>query len=170
MKAKFSILLICLFFLTIIGYSQTTAKWHADRASKYWGDNELALAIAEYTKVIEIDPNYESVYYNRATAKFLLGDYRGSIPDYNKAIESDPSGLNYAHRADAKNSFGDINGAIVDYTKAIEIGHWNVGSSYGRRGLCKLNLGQKDAACADFRKAGELGSKEAYEYINKYCQ
>lgn len=31
------------------------------------------------------------------------------------------------------------------------------------------NLKQKNSGCLDLNKAGELGSKEAYEFIREYC-
>ena len=60
-----------------------------DKAEKgdYYG------AISDFTKAIEIDPNYKEAYYNRAWNKQKLNDYYGAISDYTKAIEIDP---NYA--------------------------------------------------------------------------
>ena len=34
----------------------------------------------------------------------------------------------------------------------------------------KYNLGDKEGACLDWSKAVELGYKEAYEMIKKYCK
>ena len=48
-------------------------------------------AIADYTKAIEINPNYASTYYNRGILKKDLKDYSGAIADYTKAIELDPN-------------------------------------------------------------------------------
>ena len=44
-------------------------------------------AIEDYTKAIEIDPNYHFAYFNRARVKRELGDYQGAIDDYSKIIE-----------------------------------------------------------------------------------
>ena len=43
-------------------------------------------AIADWTKAIELYPQYAFVYYNSGKAKRHLDDYEGAISDYSKAI------------------------------------------------------------------------------------
>ena len=57
-------------------------------AKQNLGDYEGA--IADYTKALEIDPDFADAYYNRGNAKKKLGDYKGAIADYNKALEIGP--------------------------------------------------------------------------------
>jgi len=47
-------------------------------------------AIVDYTKAIELYPDYAMAYCGRGLAKYNLQDYRGAIADYTKAIELDP--------------------------------------------------------------------------------
>ena len=44
-------------------------------------------AIADYTKAIEIDPNYAYAYNNRGIAKYYSGDKNGACKDARKAEE-----------------------------------------------------------------------------------
>ena len=44
-------------------------------------------AIADYTKAIEIDPNYTNAYVNRGISKYNLQDYYGACQDARKAQE-----------------------------------------------------------------------------------
>src|SRR4030067_885672 len=44
-------------------------------------------AIADYDKVISINPKFAYAYYNRGAAKGELGDYKGEIADCDKAIK-----------------------------------------------------------------------------------
>ena len=44
-------------------------------------------AIADYTKVIEIDPKNTMAYYYRSCAKIHLQDSIGAIEDLNKVVE-----------------------------------------------------------------------------------
>lgn len=46
--------------------------------------------LKNYSKVIELDPNFTYAYYNRADAKAFQHDYRAAILDYNEAIKRDP--------------------------------------------------------------------------------
>ena len=50
----------------------------------------LNLAIADYTKAIEIKVNYAEAYFSRGFAKEKLKKYEEAIVDYNKVIEIDP--------------------------------------------------------------------------------
>ena len=105
----------------------------------------------------------------RAIDKVDLGDYRGAIADYNKAIELNPNDADaYVNRGVAKHHLEDYRGAIADYSKAIELNP-NVAVAYYNRGVAKEILGQKDEGCMDYRKAGELGYYEAYDVIKEYC-
>ena len=56
----------------------TTEVYAKDELKDYKG------AIADYTKAIEIDPNYADAYNNRGIAKDELKDYKGAIADYTK--------------------------------------------------------------------------------------
>ena len=53
---------------------------------KYEADNYQG-AISDWSKAIEINPQYARAFANRGAAKDELGDYQGAIADYNKALE-----------------------------------------------------------------------------------
>ena len=66
-------------------------------AEKYWNSgNEYLLrddykgAIADFTKAIEINPEFTQAYLNRGVAYAFLQDYQAAIADYTKAIEINP--------------------------------------------------------------------------------
>ena len=43
-------------------------------------------------------------------------------------------------------------------------------NSYFLRGKSYIKLNQKENGCKDLSKAGELGQKDAYTEISKYCK
>ena len=47
-------------------------------------------AIADYTKAIEINPDFADAFLNRGMVKAKLGDNQGAISDYDRAIEINP--------------------------------------------------------------------------------
>ena len=47
-------------------------------------------AIADYTKAIEINPNFAGTYKNRGLSKIRLEDLTGAIADFRRAIELVP--------------------------------------------------------------------------------
>ncbi len=79
--------------------------------------------IAEFTKLIESNPQDADAHTNRGSAKKHLNDYQGAIADYNKAIEINPQyALAYANRGLVKSKLGDENGFCTDDKKAASLG------------------------------------------------
>ena len=90
-------------------------------------------AIEEYTRAIQLRPNYPEAYYYRGGARKAKLDWNGAIADYTQAIQFRPDYPEaYYYRALAKSvegtydpvtklRSGDIGGAIADYTAAIQL-------------------------------------------------
>ena len=111
---------------------------NAPNPTKEWLTNAQAGldgAIADYTKAIELKPDYADAYYHRGLAKQAKCSFGGfvwtergeldeAIADYTKAIELKPDYADaYYNRGLAKQAEGDLDGARVDCTKAIELKH-----------------------------------------------
>ena len=79
-------------------------------------------ALSDFTKAIELNPEYAGAYNNRGWAYYNLGEYKEAIADYDKAIELDPQDVQaYYNRGVARSALGDNQGAIANYNKAIEL-------------------------------------------------
>ena len=97
------------------------ARFYISRGT-FKGTESHEDAIEDYTKAIEIDPNYHFAYFNRARVKRELGDYQGAIDDYTKAIKIDPNNAYfYNYRSESKRKLGDNEGADEDNKKADEL-------------------------------------------------
>jgi tetratricopeptide (TPR) repeat protein len=93
-----------------------------NRGNVWYYKGDYDKAIADYTKAIEINPQYASAYENRGLAWADKGDYDKAIADYTKAIEIDPKYAKaYYKRGLAWEKKGDLNKAKADYDKAKEI-------------------------------------------------
>ena len=160
--------------------SPATAKNNADAADFYNSGNKKMIlkdyqgSIADFTKAIELKPDFARAYLSRGIVKATrLHDYKGAIPDYNKSIEITPTipGA-YYYRASAKDAMKDYQGAIADYSKAIDLKIQPVSleaDAYHNMGLIKIMMGQKESGCSDLHKALALGNKASAEEIKKYC-
>ena len=82
--------LVLLFTLALlfsfVSFGQTAKEYNKRGVSKnqlrdYYG------AIADYTKAIELDPNYANAYKNRGISKENLGDLNNACADWKKAAE-----------------------------------------------------------------------------------
>ena len=80
------------------------------------------VAIRDYNKALELEPDYAPAFNNRGNVKQRLGDYDGAILDYDRAIELEPGYARvFNNRGVAKFSLGDYAGAMQDYNTALEL-------------------------------------------------
>jgi tetratricopeptide (TPR) repeat protein len=146
----------------------STAYYDRGSAKSALGDNFGA--ISDYSKAIELKPDFSMAYNNRGWAKFEQKKYSEALIDLNKAIELDNDNwVAYDSRQETKFAMNDLKGCIEDCDMAISINP-KVSNSYFFRGRAFYKQGKKQNACEDWSKAGELGKKDAYEYISKYCK
>ncbi len=77
-------IILCL-LATTLAYAQTVEDYFNSGKAKY-NLKDYRGTIQDYTKAIELNPNYADAYLNRGNAKYELKDYRGALQDYNKSI------------------------------------------------------------------------------------
>ena len=83
---------------------------------------EYIVAIDDFCKAIDLDPNYASAYYLRGSAKYGLCDYQGALDDCNKAININPKHYpSYEKRGESRKKLGDKTGSNKDFIRAKEI-------------------------------------------------
>ena len=79
-------------------------------------------AIADWTKVINSEPNKASNYIERAMDKRNIKDYKGAIADYTKVIELQPTAQGcFYSRGICKVEMGEVDGGCRDLYKATEL-------------------------------------------------
>jgi tetratricopeptide (TPR) repeat protein len=86
----------------------------------------LDAAIADFTEVIEINPNHAKAYNDRGNARDDKGDRAGAIADQDRAIEIDSQYAKaYYDRAITRRrsppTVESLNATLADLTKAIEL-------------------------------------------------
>jgi tetratricopeptide (TPR) repeat protein len=54
------------------------------------GNDKYKMALEDFTKLIQIEPDFAYGYYDRAYVKYKLHDFDGAIDDYNNAIQIKP--------------------------------------------------------------------------------
>lgn len=97
-------------------------------------------------------------------------DYSQAIDDMLQAAEAAPDipyiyynlGNLYCLAAEHLSS-------IENYTRAIGLYPY-MGDAYYNRGLVLIYLRDREKGCIDLSRAGELGVKDAYSVIKKYCE
>ena len=144
-----------------MGPKPNDAEGFLNRASARGFNGDANGAIADLSRVIELDPKSEPAIYRRGAYKLQKGDYDGAIPDLSRAIELSPSTADYySDRGLAKLRKNDNDGAIGDFTRAIELDPKNA-IGYRNRALAKNIKRDAEGAIADFDHAIELDPKNA---------
>ena len=109
---------------------------HFEQGNVYLEQNEWPKAIVEYSKAIELNPEFADAYANRAVAYFEWREYAGEgdcqygqvIADYEKAVELNPFieldirlALAYVHRGECFFKNRKYDEAAADYAKELEL-------------------------------------------------
>ena len=155
-------IVVLLFFIGLAvcdAAAKPTARDYLKRGDIQLTRNNLAKAIYNYTKAIEVDPTFAEAYVRRGTARRAKGSLDGAIEDFEKAAEIDPeSTFNNRQVADSYSNRGfiemgdlELGSAIEDFTKAIN-SHGDA-VHYHRRGQAKLIDGDLQGAIDDFTQA-----------------
>ena len=101
---------------------EKAAQEHVDAGHSYYAQKQWDMAIAEYTKAIELRTKLAEAYWGRGLAYYYKEDYDKAIVEYTAAIEADPNYARaYYQRAIAYLQKGDYDKAQPDFDKAVEL-------------------------------------------------
>ena len=108
-------LLICLKSVILIGLRIGRQAIDAN----HWNE-----ALNAYDKVLELNPNDASAYYNRGLAYSNLGNYKLAILNYDRAIEINRKDADaYYNRGNAYSRLGNSTYANQDWKMAAKLGN-----------------------------------------------
>ena len=114
--------------------SKAEAQVHSQRGAKLHKDGDLASAIAEYDKAVELYPRYPEVYYNRGLAHRKMDEMAAALADYTQAIRLDPKYVPaYANRGYAYYMLKDYHNALADFDRILELDPNNTDAKKSRR-------------------------------------
>jgi len=99
------------------------AELYKNRADIYHKQDNYDNAIVDYTKAIELNPEYAvDAYLSRGLCYNDIEDYDSALNDYTKVIEFNPENeAVYMCRGVCYESLEDYDSALKDYTKVIEL-------------------------------------------------
>ena len=140
---------------------------YLNRANLLVVNGKWDLALVDYNKAIQVDPNLAIAYSNRGFVYYNQNKWNLALADYNKAIQIDPNlaepynnrGLLYY-----KQKKWDL--ALADFNKSTQIqSNPNLSLTYSNRGFVYYNQKKWDLALADFNKSIEINPDLAEVYI-----
>lgn len=138
-------------------------------ARSYHEKSEYDKAITEYTRVIEIEPEFTDIYLYRGSAYFDKGDYNHAIADFTEAIRRNPQSIDaYNGRGVAYRNKGDYDHAFADYNEAIRLDSKD-SEAYNNRAYALFKLGRLTEALVAAQKSIDLNSNYAYPVGTRGC-
>lgn len=124
---------------------------------------DLAGAVANYDKSIEINPRSAEAHFKRGQARRAQGNLDEAIDDYEIAVEIDPELVIKRDVADAYYNRGfikanelEMDNAIRDFNSAIKFNPKDA-NAFIKRGESHLMLNELAEAIADFDQVISLG-------------
>src|SRR5262249_26915244 len=115
-------------------------------------------ALADFNKVIELDPKIEGAYINRGWIKSEQGHYAEAIEDYKKALKIKPiNGETSLYYGEALSSLEKHEEAIPHFTRAITLVRGQfLPRAYEERAICFGYLGNFKRTLQDQNKVVAL--------------
>ncbi len=137
--------------------SATQATPHNPRTWSNLGEalaaqNNLARAVAQYEKALDLDPDFLEAHVNLGDALTTLARYEEAIDHCRQAIGINP------YSAQAYNNWGaalyrknDLDGSVAQYRKALEIDRDHAEANFNM-GTSLLKMGNLQQAAEHFRR------------------
>ena len=146
-------------------YPVPDAKEYISRGVEAGQRGQYSDAIENFTKAIELKPDYAKVYHARALTYSSQGEYEQAIQDATKAIEINPDYAEAYHtRGLVYNNQGEHEQAIRDFTKTIELKPDDA-EVYAMRGFTYSSQGEHAHVIEDATKAIELKPDYTEAYV-----
>jgi tetratricopeptide (TPR) repeat protein len=103
----------------------TSAEAYFARGDDDFDQGNYEQAIADYSRAIELKPDYAEAYNNRAYTYMKVENYAPALPDLDRAIRLRPDYVNaLMNRGDIYNYYYQVDPAraIADYDRVIALG------------------------------------------------
>jgi tetratricopeptide (TPR) repeat protein len=138
-----------------------------ERGMDAFVNNNFSESIEEFTKAIEIDPDFAVTYASRGAALMKMHRIEESIADFDHAIELDPDYPNTYHlRGLARVEVEDYEGALEDFGNAIDLDS-GYGPAYYSRAALQIKLGREDQATEDLQMVNVFVEMNTQAYANE---
>ena len=132
---------------------------------------EMQSAIDDYTKAVELNPEYSEAYYHRGSHYYsYLKDNRKALRDFNRAIKLDDSEPEYfSSRGICYYDMNNLALAMKDFNRVIELDPTPslLYTAFAFRGNVYEKRGEDRKALQDYTQAIEINPKAVNIYFRK---
>lgn len=148
----------------VVKKSPRQARPYYNLGYEHLKKREPELALMNFSKALDIKPDYFDAYNNRSQVYFDLGRLDKAFEDINRAIKIDGQRAEaYLNRGMIIRQMGQYEPAIKDFSRAIELEPANY-VYYLNRGVTYGNITQFELALKDLNKSLEINPRYAKAY------
>jgi tetratricopeptide (TPR) repeat protein len=138
-----------------------------ERGMNAFVNEDFSESVEEFTKAIEIDPDFALAYVSRGAALMKIQKIEESIADFNHAIELDAEYPKTYHlRGLARVEAKDHEGALEDFGNAIDLDP-DYGQAYYSRAALQIKLGREDLATDDLQMVNVFVEMNTQAFANE---
>jgi Flp pilus assembly protein TadD len=128
----------------------------ANRAFELIEKGQMAEAVQEWRKVVQLDPDDAKAHFDLAVALTGSDQEREAVDEYRKACDLDPHQAGwFAHLAASLSQTGDLDGAVVNFRKSLALDPSNAGVE-ANLGAALFENGQTQEGYEHMRKAVDM--------------
>ena len=163
MKRTLYILMLLPLIVAVTVQAQT-AKQYFKTGEDFTKANNYQDAIAQFTRAIELDPDYEKAYVSRAIAYSRTGEHKSAAEDYDRALVFDDKDEElYYFSGKEWHQHGNIQFALIKLTTAINMKK-NFLEAYQIRQAVYMEMEQYEQALKDCEMCLKLNNDEQSYY------
>lgn len=130
-------------------------------------NDDFKKSVKEFTKAIEIDPDFALAYVSRGAAFMKMDKIEESIADFDHAIEIDQENPKPYHlRGLARVEMEAYEEALEDFGNAIDLDP-DYGPAYYSRAMLQIELGREDLATEDLQMVNVLTEINTQSFANE---
>jgi tetratricopeptide (TPR) repeat protein len=150
-----------------ITVSSKSPVLYEGRGLSFYSKKDMGRAIEDFTKAIELYPEYALAYSNRGLAWSAIKRFDLAIKDFTRAIEIKPDfAVAYMNRGVAYKVTGSVKQALADFDKALSLDR-DLAVVYTNRGDLYFEAGKRVKAVRDFERGCALKDINACERLKQ---
>jgi len=144
----------------------TLASALNSRGKAYYAKHNYDLAIQDYNRAFQLDPDLADALNNRGEAYRAKGDYDRALQDFDQVIRLHPklAATAFSNRGLLYSEKGDYDKAIKDYSEAIRL-RPGYAADFAGRGNAYSSKRDYDHAIEDYKEAIRLTPRDSSLHI-----
>ncbi len=142
------------------------AAEHRERGLVLQAKGELAAALVEFERALELEPDDVTVLTNLGACLVQKGELARAVEVLARALGQAPSAAGFQNRGAAKHRLGDLDGAHADFSDAIGYDPESA-AAWSNRALVRRDAGNLEGALADSDRATALAPRDAKVWIDR---